>query len=42
MCGYVIKGIEKGNLMSRGNILGIRGVNRLEQFERGQSLRRKY
>ena len=27
--------------MSRGNILSIRGVKRLEQFERGQSLRGK-
>ena len=29
---------QKGNLISRGDILGIRGVKRLEQFERGQSL----
>ena len=28
--------------MSRGNFVGIRGVKCLEQFERGQSLRKNY
>ena len=42
MCRYAIKGIDKGNLMSRGNIMGIGRVKRQEKFERRQSLRGNY
>ena len=41
MCGYAIKVIEKGNLISSGNIMGIRRLKRQEQFKRGQSLKGK-
>ena len=33
MCRYVIKGIDKGNLKSRGNIMWIGRVKRQEKLE---------